>query len=471
MITVIGLGPGSLDRVAGPAREILLDPGRTVFARTSRHPAAAELADLREVVFCDDLYEGSDDYDEVYSAIAERVLTGAASTPVVYTVPGSPYVGEFAVRKILESSVEVEVVAAESFIDAVLAEVGCDPLDRGVQVLNGHGLPDPLVLDKPTIIGHLDRPEVLVDVLVRVGQVVAEGSTVSVVTDAGSADVEVVTARVGSIPGELAGLRTSMFIDAEPGGLIGAVHVMRRLREECPWDRDQTHHSLVKNLVEEAYELIEAISRLPGDDVDWVAYAAVEDELGDLLLQVLFHEAIARQVGAFDIDGAAEVLRQKLERRHPHVFGDVEVADAEGVKENWDRIKDEENGGPSGSVLDGVPDGMPALHRSAKIQNRAAKVGFDWEAAGGVVAKVREEIAELESAMEGDGDVEAELGDLLFTVVNLSRHLDIDPELALRRATSTFDERFRRMEVTGPLDGLDLDELDRRWEAAKAEKL
>src|SRR5690606_36357041 len=151
----------------------------------------------------------------------------------------------------------------------------------------------------------------------------------------------------------------------------GAVHVMRRLREECPWDRGQTHQSLVENLVEEVYELIEAIGRLPEDGTDWVAYAGGEDELGDVLLQVLFHEAIARQVGGFDIDGVAEVMRQKLGRRHPHVFAEVEVSDAADVKENWDRIKAEERGDERESVLDGVPEGMPALHRASKVQNRA----------------------------------------------------------------------------------------------------
>jgi ATP diphosphatase len=142
------------------------------------------------------------------------------------------------------------------------------------------------------------------------------------------------------------------------------------------------------------------------------------------------------------------------------------VEDAGEVKRNWDRIKEEESG-RAGSILDGVPEGLPGLQRAAKVQNRAAKVGFDWENAAQVVPKLHEETVELEAAMSGDGDVTAELGDLLFSVVNLARHLGIDPELALRRSTATFETRFRRMEADGPLDGLALDELDRRWEAAK----
>jgi MazG family protein len=307
----------------------------------------------------------------------------------------------------------------------------------------------------------------MADVLDAVGRVIVEGSMVTVLAGVGASDAVVRTGVVESLDVGLAGLRTSMFVDAVPGGLIGAVQVMRRLRDECPWDREQTHQSLVKNLVEEVYELIEAIGRLPREGIDWVAYAGVEDELGDVLLQVLFHEAIARQKGAFDIDGAAEVLRQKLVRRHPHVFGGVEVDDPSEVKMNWDRIKEAEAGGPSESVLDGVAEGLPGLQRASKVQNRAAKVGFDWETAQQVLPKVREETDELERAMSGDGDTDAELGDLLFSVVNLARHLGIDPELALRRATSTFEQRFRRMERSGPLEGLDLDALNRRWDSAK----
>ena len=468
MITVTGLGPGSLERVPSPVRDLLLDPVRTLIVRTADHPAASELAGLREVVFCDDLYEEADTFDAVYTAIAERVVAASADGPVIYAVPGSPAIGEFAVRKILESAPDSEVIASESFVDAVLGEVGYDPLDRGLQILNGHDLPDPLVLDKPTIIGHLDRSEVFADVLDAVGRVLPEDTAVTVLAGVGAPDSRVVNGPVDHLDHGLAGPRTSVFVDAEPGGLIGAIRVMRRLREECPWDMEQTHASLVKNLVEEAYELIEAIGHLPDEDVDWVAYAAVEDELGDVLLQVLFHEAIARQTGAFDIDGAAEVLRQKLVRRHPHVFADVEVSDADEVKDNWDRIKQEERGGRASSGLDGVPEGMPALQRASKIQNRAAKVGFDWDDASEVVPKVHEEMSEVEEAMSAGGDIPAEIGDVLFSVVNLARHLGVDPEVALRQATNRFEQRFRRMEGDGPLDGLDLDALNRRWDAAKS---
>lgn len=468
MITVIGLGPGGLSRVPEPVLRILLDKERTVVVRTISHPAAKELASRREVLSCDDLYESAGTFDEVYEAIAARVGDASLAGPVVYAVPGSPTVGEFAVRKLLSSGQEVEVIPAESFIDAVLAEVGYDPLDRGLQVLNGHDLPDPLILDKPTIIGHLDSPEALVDVGAAVDRVTPEDATVTILQGVGSDDAVVVRSEPAAVDPALAGDRTSMYVDAEPGGLIGAIKAMRVLREQCPWDRSQTHQSLAKYLVEESHELIDAIVTLESDPDDLMAYAAVEDELGDVLLSVLFHAVIAREAGVFDIDDVAEGLRQKLVRRHPHVFGDVELGSASEVKANWDRIKAAERGGDGEeSVLDGIPSGMPALHRASKVQNRAAKVGFDWQEPAEVIPKVREEVDELAEAVSGQGDIESELGDLLFSVVNLARHLGMDPETSLLAASARFESRFRQMEAEGPLGELTLDQLNERWERSK----
>lgn len=467
MITVAGLGPGSLAGTPAHVRQILTDPGLTVIARTSQHPAAAELAEMREIIFCDDLYESCSSFEEVYTAIAERVLTAAEDGDLIYVVPGSPLLGELVVQKLLASGEDVTIEPAASFLDALLGAVGYDPLERGLQILNAHDLPDPLVLDKPTVIAQVDMPEVLADTLSLVDGLVAEGTNVIVLRDLGLTSEEIIVVEPDGVPAELAGLRTSLFIDPVPGGLIGAVHTMRLLREECPWDREQTHDSLVKNLVEEAYELIDAIRSLPPDGSDIGAYAEVEDELGDVLLQVLFHEAIARERGVFDIDSAAEGLRQKLVRRHPHVFSNVAASTPEEVKANWDRIKEVERGDPGGSAMDGIPTSMPALFRAAKVQNRAAKVGFDWDSPRDVIPKLREELAEMEGAL-GDPDAEIhELGDLLITVVNLARHLEIDPEGALQMAVDRMEARFRRMEAEGPLQGLSLEELDERWERAK----
>lgn len=467
MITITGLGPGDFDRIPASVRNLLLHPARRVILRTIHHPAAAQLAGRRHVETCDDLYQSLDRFEDVYDAIAARVLEAGRQGDVVYAVPGSPLLGELAVRRLLSSPSEVELIPAESFLDAVLVEVGYDPLDRGLQVLDGHHLPAPLVLDKPTVVAHLDRPEVLADVAARIGRVLPEESRVVVVSGLGAADARVVETAPDRIDPTLAGYRTSLFLDTDPGGLVGAVTAMRRLRRECPWDREQTHQSLVKYLVEEANELIEAVARLDPDRPDWVDYARVEDELGDVLLSVLFHAAIAAEAGAFDIDDVAEALRQKLVRRHPHVFGEVEVADAAEVKRNWDAIKGEERGEDRDSAMDGVPEGMPALYRASKLQHRAAKLGFDWGSAGEVVPKIGEELEELASALDDPGRAEAELGDLLFSVVNLARHLGIDPEIALRRANLRFETRFRSVEASGGGERPDLDEMNRLWQEAK----
>jgi tetrapyrrole methylase family protein / MazG family protein len=436
MILITGLGPGDIARIPGPVLDILLDPERALIIRTVNHPAAAQLAELREVTFCDDLYEASPTFESVYSAIADRVLTAASEGPVIYAVPGGPAVGEFAVREIIDRGEDVEVLNAETFVDAILAEVGYDPFDRGLQILNGHELPFPLIVDKPTIVGHLDRPEVLADVAANISRVLPDDCEVQLFAGLGASDVVSWSGPIDEVDPALAGFRTSLWIDTPAGGLAGAIRVMERLRRECPWDREQTHASLTKHLVEEAYELIEAVAGLEDDAV--VAIARVEEEVGDVLLQVLFQAAIGAESGGFDIDDVAEVLRQKLVRRHPHVFGDVAVADASEVKSNWDRIKQEEKGGEASSALDGVPPGMPALHRAAQVQNRVSKSGGD------VVVRGLDQVANELSTLESGGDLDSEdiVGQALFAIVDYTRRAGIDPEIALRRAIDSFESDF-----------------------------
>ncbi len=469
-LILIGLGPGDLDRVPAAHRRLLTDPDHRVVVRTLHHPAAAELADLREIVTCDDLYQEGSSFEEVYSAIVDRVLDMASQGLTIYAVPGSPMVGEFAARELMKRVPQVEVIPSESFVDAVLAAVGCDPFAAGLRIINGHEMGDPLVLDCPTIIGHLDAPAVLADVGASLSRVLPEGARVTLCVGLGSSDEQVLEVDVDRIPAELAGFRTSLFIDAEPAGLFGLISVSRRLRKECPWDAQQTHTSLVRHLLEEAYELAEAIAALPDEagDPDYVAYDGLEEELGDVLLQVLFHANIAAERGVFGIDDVASRLRAKLVHRHPHVFGDVTVAGAEEVASNWERIKADEK--PSRSLMDGVPEGMPALERALKLQERVATVGFDWDDSSQIMEVLGGELQELERARAGDGDVAHELGDVLFTVVNLARRLGLDPEVVLRRATARFQRRFRAMEDRAPLTGLSPDQLEELWEAAKAEE-
>jgi tetrapyrrole methylase family protein/MazG family protein len=474
VIDVVGLGPGDLERTAPEAQRLLKDPGRTVILRTLDHPAAAQLAAEREVRSCDDLYRSNEVFGDVYQAIGERVLAAAGEGPVVYGVPGSPTVGEFAVGRIRAAAeaagVAVAVHPAESFVDAALGVVDVDPLRDGFRLLNGHELPDPLVFDVPTLIGHVDLPELLADLSVRLDRVLPEDAAVCVLSGLGSADQSVEWSRPTAMKPELAGVRTSVFVPPHPGGLIGAVHTMRILREQCPWDRAQTHQSLVRYLIEESHELADAIAGLPLDgQVDWAAYADVEEELGDVLLQVLFHATIAAQTGAFDVDDVAEQLRRKLVRRHPHVFGEVDAPDADAVRANWDEIKATEKAGRPGpaSALEGVPASLPGLERAAEVQRKAAKVGFDWPEATPVLRKLREEVGELLEALDHPAAAAHELGDVLFSVVNVARHLDVEPEVAIRAAIHRFEDRFRAIEAMGPIEGLTLQEMDERWERVK----
>lgn len=259
-----------------------------------------------------------------------------------------------------------------------------------------------------------------------------------------------------------------MFVDAETPGWPGLVRTNARLRLECPWDREQTHHTLARHLLEEAYETLDAIAALPldapGGETDVAAYVELEEELGDLLLQVVFHATLAAEAGVFGIEEVAEAIRRKLVRRHPHVFGDVDADTADEVLGNWEANKRQEKG--RGSLLDGVPTALPALSRAHEFQARAASVGFDWPDLDGVLDKVREEIDELVAADSPETE-RHEVGDLLFSIVNLARRLHVDPESALRSASDRFDARFRHVESTGDVAQMTLEEMDAAWNEAK----
>ena len=244
--------------------------------------------------------------------------------------------------------------------------------------------------------------------------------------------------------------------------------IMHRLRAPggCPWDAEQTHASLVPNLIEEAYETVDTIQR--GD------HNHLKEELGDLLLQVVFHSELAEEAGRFTLDDVARGISEKLVRRHPHVFAQSDATTTDAVLQQWDEIKRTEKGDEQQPYLHGVGKGLPALLRAAKIQKKAAKVGFDWPDEAGVLAKLREELDELESAMQA-GDpaaVDEELGDLLFSVVNLARFRKVDPELLMASANAKFEQRFAAMEHDLKQHGLELatataDRMEQSWETAK----
>ncbi len=254
-------------------------------------------------------------------------------------------------------------------------------------------------------------------------------------------------------------------------GLTRLTHIVRDLRSPggCPWDQEQTHLSLGTNLLEEAYETLEAIQEADPTHLC--------EELGDLLLQVVLHGQIASEVGDFTLDKIAHGIAEKLIRRHPHVYGSSGVSDTAGVLQQWDEIKKAERGNRPQAFLDGITKALPSLTRAAKLQKKAAKVGFDWPDTVGIVAKIREELVETEVEMaKGDAvATAAEIGDLLFSVVNLARKLGHDPEVLLTATNTKFTDRFHAMETSlqhtsTPLGQADVDTMEAHWERAKRQE-
>ncbi|MFZ1642242.1 MAG: nucleoside triphosphate pyrophosphohydrolase [Candidatus Contendobacter sp.] len=257
------------------------------------------------------------------------------------------------------------------------------------------------------------------------------------------------------------------------GDMEALLKLMARLRDPdngCPWDREQTYATIVPHTIEEAYEVADAIAR-----EDWTE---LRSELGDLLFQVVFYAQIAREEGRFNFADVAGGIVEKMTRRHPHVFGDERYADAAEQTAAWDRIKAAEKTAPPTGVLDGIPLALPALTRAVKLQKKAAKVGFDWGAVEPILAKIQEEIAEVRHEIASAAPPERladELGDVLFAVANLARHLKLDPEAALRGTNAKFERRFRRIEHwladdgRAPADST-LAEMDALWERAKREE-
>ena len=266
-----------------------------------------------------------------------------------------------------------------------------------------------------------------------------------------------------------------MMTDAEmidcpdPGKqLIRLRAIIHRLRapDGCPWDAEQTHESLIPNLIEETYETVDTIQR--GD------HEHLKEELGDLLLQVVFHSELAEEAGRFSLEEVARGISEKLVRRHPHVFGSSEVSTTDGVLQQWDEIKRVEKGDEEKPYLHAVGKGLPGLLRAAKLQKKAAKVGFDWPEETGVLAKIREELLELEAAMneQNPAAVAEEMGDLLFSMVNLARFRKIDPEVLMAAANAKFENRFGVMEQVLSANGLSLEaatsaQMEDAWESAK----
>lgn len=478
-----GLGPGGADHVtAETLATIERIPHR--FLRTSVHPSSVLVGDA---VSFDELYESADRFEDVYAEIVERLIAAASEHgEIVYVVPGSPLVLERSVRTLRDDGrITLDILPAMSFLDLVWARLRIDPVETGVRLVDGHEFATAAAgHGGPLLVAHTHANWVLSDIKLAVDdpEGALDDTPVVLLQALGTPDEQIVQTTWAEMDHTIeADHLTSLYVP-ELGAGVGAGYVRfhqlaRTLRERCPWDIEQTHASLVPYLIEESYEVVDAIQAL---DDDPASDELLIEELGDLLYQIEFHATIAEQEGRFTIADVTQGIHDKLVRRHPHVFGDEHgvTADVDGTEQvlaNWEEIKRAEKGRTS--VFDGVPTALPALSYAHKVQKKAAKTGFDWPDVTGALPKIAEEADELvAAAVAGDGDATAdELGDLLFAVVNVARHLRVDPESALRAAAHKFRRRFEAVERLATTRGIDihtsgLDELDALWDEIKRDE-
>ncbi len=466
MIYLVGLGAGGAQELSEYALNALRRAQR-VFLTHPDHPSA------RALKWAGVDYEPCPQEPEK----ALELILNAPERAVAVATPGHPLVANLLSATILQAATErgrpVRLVPSRSFIEPTLEAV-LFPAVEGLQVLDARRLPhlrfDPTV---PSLWFGVETPERLRAVQQQLARFYPPAFEAFLIHAPGDESLteyrRVALHQLHQLPCDAI---TYLLVpscsrrEQVYSGFEGLARVVAALRapDGCPWDREQTHESLKPHLLEETYETLEAIDS--GDPV------ALREELGDLLLQVLMHSQMARETGAFDIDGVVQYLTEKLISRHPHVFGEAHAETAEQVLKNWDRTKQAQSGRES--VLEGVPRAMPALARAQEISKRAARVGFEWDSIYGVLDKLREEETELRHTIEsGDRDrIASELGDLLFTVVNIARHAQVDAEDALRTMVDRFTRRFQWMEAEAArqgraLESLSADEWEELWQRAK----
>lgn len=445
-ITVCGLGPGGEHDVTGGTLRALASAER-VFLRTSRHPTA-NLAGSAESF--DHIYDRADQLDSVYRAIADALVAAAeSSSGVVYAVPGSPLVLERSVQYLrADGRIDIDLVPAISFLDSAWARLGIDPVESGVRLVDGHTFARDAAGERgPLLVAHTHASWVLSDIKLAI--------------DAGPEQRAIVLQHLGTPEErivEVAWPDLDRVIDADhltslylpevtapvARELQRSVELIHRLRQDCPWDAEQTHGSLRKYLIEEAHEVLEALDQLDGGvaaNGGSNAYADLEEELGDLWFQILFHSELATEAGEFTIADVARTMHDKLVSRHPHVFGEVEAADSAQVVSNWEQIKQAEK--QRASIMDGIPSSLPALLLAEKVLKKADRAGLPadsaWLAAGlGLDNRTSEEA----------------LGRHLLAVVESARRADLDPESALRQAVLAARDRYQAAEAAGATDNL-----------------
>ena len=482
MIKVIGLGPGDKSALTLGAVETLKKV-ENIFLRTFKHPTVEYLDELKIVYSTfDDKYENSKSFEEVYNSIVEElIITHSKYKQIVYVVPGHPLVAEKSVTILIEKckslNIQYELLPAVSFVDAIMESLKIDPIE-GIKIIDAFDIKNQL-LDKRSgvIITQVYNKFIASEIKLALLDYYKDDTKIYFIRAAGVRDLEIVR----EIPlyeldrQEEIDYLTSVYIPKDLNNnkdFYDLLEIMKTLRGEdgCPWDREQTHESLKKYLIEESYEAIEAIEN-KNDDM-------LIEELGDVLLQVVFHAEIGNEEGFFNINDVIKSICNKMIERHPHVFGEVDVKNSNEVLNNWDKIKKKEKGFKTYTEeMKHIAKILPALMRAEKVQKKAAKVGFDWDKIEDAFEKVREEFYEVKDVYKNNNreKILEEVGDLIFSVVNIARFLDIDPEFALNYTIDKFISRFNYIEQTAinkdlKLENMTLQEMDALWEEAKIQK-
>ncbi|EEM13185.1 hypothetical protein bmyco0003_520 [Bacillus pseudomycoides] len=479
VITILGLGAGELDQLTmGVYRKI--KEADHMYVRTKEHPVIEELEKegVKYTAF-DDVYESHDTFEIVYETIANTLIEQAQGADIIYAVPGHPLVAERTVQLLLQKGetkqIEVRIEGGQSFLDPMFASLKIDPIE-GFQLIDATSFErGQLELRQHLIFCQVYDAFVASEVKLTLMEMLPDEYEVYIVTAAGTSfeQVKKVPLYMLDHETELNNL-TSVYVPpvTERASLYQQFDVLREIIAElrgpngCPWDKKQTHQSLKKYLIEEAYEVLEAIDE---EDDDHLI-----EELGDVLLQVMLHAQIGEDEGWFSVDDIIRTLSEKMVRRHPHVFGDIDVESAEEVVLNWEEIKKQEKGHVRESALTGIPKSLPQLMRAYEIQKKAGKVGFDWDDVQPMMDKAFEELKEFEQevAKMDKEKMLGEFGDLLFAFVNIARYYKLDPEEALRTTNEKFMRRFIYMEakvaeMNKEMQELTLEQMDALWEEAK----
>lgn len=478
-ITIVGLGAGSFGLITLETWEKIQNAEALLF-RTAKHPTIDEIKKRGIAVQSfDTVYDEKETFEEVYHEIADAVLARAESgQSVVYAVPGSPLVAERTVMLIRDMAAQrgiaCEILPGMSFVEVLYVKLGIDPIDGLTIIDSADAASLSGEISTALVITQVYNAQIASELKLSLMEQFDDEMQIALVQNLGLADEKIIWLPLYELDRQR-GIDhlTSVFVPKQVSGttqfdITPLKEVMATLRAPggCIWDMEQTHQSLRRYMIEEVYEVLEAIEQ---EDATLLC-----EELGDLLLQIVFHARIAEESGLFSMQEVIDGITRKLIHRHPHVFGDVSVRDAGEVVLNWEAIKKAEKKDSRSSALDGVPAALPALLRADKLQQKAAGVGFDWDNIDPVWEKIREELAELREAVaeNNKAEMENELGDVLFSVVNLARFLKLDSELALNQTSRKFSERFRFVEnkvlASGrPWKDFSLSELDSFWNEAK----